>query len=187
MPQNPDATSALLEQARGDPGAAARLMPLVYDRLRALARRYLRQERPGHTLQPTALVHEAFIRLIQVDQIDWRGKTHFFAMAAILMRRILVEHARAAAAGKRGAGAEKVTLTDAAAIVGGPSLDLLALDEALTRLGARSPRQARVAELKLFAELDTREMAYALGVSERTVKGDWRLARAWLMRALRGD
>jgi RNA polymerase sigma factor (TIGR02999 family) len=188
MPADLDATKALEGHAHGDDErAAARLMPLVYDELRALAARYLRAERPGHSLQPTALVHEAYIRMVEVDRIDWKGKTHFFAMAATQMRRILVEHARAASARKRGARPARVTLTTGMNVGAGPSLDLLALDEALSELAALSPRQARVAEMKLFAEMEAREMALLLGVSERTVRGDWRLARAWLTRQLGKD
>ena len=178
-------TSALEAHVAGDAQAAEQLLPKVYDKLRSLAAKYMRQERPGHTLQATALVHEAYIRLIDIDRMDWQGKTHFYAMAARQMRRLLVEHARTASAKKRGYRGQKVTLDEGHAIDSGEPLETLALDEALTGLAKRHPRQADVAELRLFAGLEVKEVAFVLGVSERTVKGDWRLARAWLMRQLR--
>jgi RNA polymerase sigma-70 factor (ECF subfamily) len=178
------ATQLLAAHASGDRRAADDLMPLVYDELRSLAAHYLNHERPGPTLQPTALVHEAYLRLIENERIDWKGKTHFRAMAATQMRRILIDHARARGAQKRAGGAYRITFTDALVRTADPTLDLLALDEALTRLAARSPRQGRVAELTIFAGLFTRETALCLGVSERTVKEDWRVARAWLMKEL---
>src|SRR5262245_15539081 len=180
------ATQLLTAHAGGDGRAADELLPLVYDELRSLAGRYLAAERPGATLQPTALVHEAYLRLIDYDRIDWQGKTHFLAMAATQMRRILVERARGQAAQKRGGRGHRITLTEALTPTSDPSVELLALDEALSRLGARSPRQAQVAELRLFAGLFAREAAFCLGVSERTVKEDWRVARAWLMKELGG-
>jgi len=163
---------------------AARLLPLVYDELRALAAHYLRGEKSGCTLQPTALVHEAYLRLAAHDRIRVQGKTHFFALAAIQMRRILVEHARAVATKKRGGGAHRVTLSDD---IGGTSngfVELLALDEALTRLSQRNGRRGRVAEMRLFSGMLVNEIAEHLQVSERTVKEDWRVARAWLMKEL---
>jgi RNA polymerase sigma factor (TIGR02999 family) len=177
-----DATRNLTAHTAGDPRAAAELMPLVYKKLRALAGSYLRRERQGHTLQPTALVHEAYIRLIDVDKIDWQGRTHFLAMAATQMRRILVEHARAHKTKKR--SAKKVTLNEA--VVGGSerSVDVVGLDDALDALARESPRQSRVAELRFFAGLSVKETAYVLDVSERTVNEDWRVARVWLARAL---
>jgi RNA polymerase sigma factor (TIGR02999 family) len=179
-------TETLLAYATGDRPAADALMPLVYDELRGLARKYLRAERRGHTLQPTALVHEAYLRMVDVSRIDWRGKTHFFALAARQMRRILVEHARARGAAKRGGGARAVTLEDHVAVDSGTPDDLLALDEALSRLAEIDPRRARVAELKLFAGLSVEELAVQVEMSERTVKDDWRVARAWLLRELTG-
>lgn len=163
---------------------AARLLPLVYDELRALAASYLRGERPGATLQPTAIVHEAYLRLVDPERVDWKGKTHFFAVAALQMRRILVEHARAAAAEKRGGGLRRVTFSSDMAVAPDRMIELLALDEALAALGRRNERRARVAELRLFAGLLVKETAEHLGVSERTVKDDWRFARAWLMKEL---
>jgi RNA polymerase sigma factor (TIGR02999 family) len=180
------ATELLAARASGRDRAADELLPLVYDELRALAARYLRRERAGSTLQPTALVHEAYLRLIENDRIDWQGKTHFLAMAATQMRRILVDHARARDAQKRGGRGRRITLTESLSRTPDASVELLALDEALSRLGARSPRQGRVAELTLFAGLLSREIALAVGVSERTVKEDWRVARSWLMKELAG-
>jgi RNA polymerase sigma factor (TIGR02999 family) len=172
---------------KGDPAkiGPAVLLPLVYDALRAIARRYLEREGAYHTLQPTALVHEAYVRLAGREGIDWQGKTHFLAIAASEMRRVLVDHARAAGAKKRGAEAQRVPLDDERNAGRAATLELLALDEALTRLSAASPRQARVAEMRIFAGMRAAEIGQVLSISERTVKGDWRMARAWLARALR--
>jgi RNA polymerase sigma factor (TIGR02999 family) len=185
LPATRAEATELLARGLEQPRAADRLLPLVYTELRALAARYLRSERAGSTLQPTALVHEAYLRLIGNERIDWKGKTHFKAMAATQMRRILVDHARARGAKKRGGG-RPITLTETLLSTATPSPDLLALDQALGRLAARSPRQGRVAELKLFAGLPSTEIAFSLGVSERTVKEDWRVARAWLMKEIAG-
>jgi len=180
------ATRLLEARTKGSERAADELLPLVYDKLRSLAAKYLRGERPGSTLQPTALVHEAYLRLIDNDRIDWQGKTHFMAIAAVEMRRVLIDHARASAALKRGGPAHRVTLSDSLVHASDPSIELLALDEVLNRLAVRHPRQGRVAELKIFAGLLSREIALCLGVSDRTVKDDWRVARAWLMKELAG-
>jgi RNA polymerase sigma factor (TIGR02999 family) len=179
-----NATRALAAHSGGDPNAAAELLPLVYDQLRGLASRYMRQERRDHTLQPTALVHEAYLRLIDASQVDWRGKTHFFALAARQMRRILVEHARAHGASKRGGGARKVTLDESVAITPNGVLDVLALDEALVRLAGESNRQVKVVELRFFGGLSVEETAHILEISDGTVKRDWRVAKAWLSREL---
>jgi RNA polymerase sigma factor (TIGR02999 family) len=168
----------------GDPNAASRLLPLVYDQLRALAGKYMQGERPDHTLQPTALVHEAYLRLIDADRIDLQGKTHFFALAATQMRRILAEHARARKAAKRGGGARRVTLSDAKAFREDGVVDMLALDEAMDRLTLESPRQSRVVELRYFGGLSVEETARILDLSASTIKGDWRMAKAWLAREL---
>ncbi len=160
----------------------ARLVPQIYDELRRIARARLRSEKPGHLLQPTALVHEAYLRLSGNGAIRWRGKTHFLAVAAVEMRRVLTEHARAAGARKRGAGITCITLDENVASVQAGAVDLLALDQSLEHLAARSWRQARVAEMRLFSGMSAREIAEVLEVSERTVKGDWQVARAWLAR-----
>jgi RNA polymerase sigma factor (TIGR02999 family) len=163
---------------------AAELTLQVYRQLRELARSYLRREGGYQTLQPTALVHEAYIRMEGIDRIEWAGKTHFFAVAARQMRRVLVEHARAAVAQKRGGKRRRVTLHDGHALTEARSLDLLALEQALEILAERSPRQAKVAELRLFAGMGAAEACVVLDVSERTARGDWRVARAWLSREL---
>jgi len=175
-----DAMRLLEAHAKGEGKAADRLLPLVYRDLRALAASYLKKERPGHSLQPTELVHEAYLQLVDQDRIDWRGKTHFFAMAATQMRRVLVEHARASATQKRGQWPTRVTLDDTIAPAAELSIEFLAIDEALTRLGVRHERQGRIAEMRLFAGMLMKEIAAYLGVSERTVRNDWRVARAWL-------
>jgi len=190
MAQKPDSsvTQLLEDVRRGDASAAARLMPLVYADFRALARRHLAQERLGHTLQPTALVHEAFLKLVDQSRVNWHGRTHFFAVGAQAMRRVLVEHARARKRDKRGGGARRVVLDDGVATVQDRPADLLALDEALERLARLDERQARVVEYRFFGALEMGEIASALGVSKRTVEGDWRVARAWLHRELsKGD
>jgi len=164
---------------------AGELIPLVYDRLRSLARHYLANERPGHTLRPTELVHEAYLRLAGGDGIAWQGKTHFYAVAATQMRRILVEHARAGLRQKRGGRPQRVTLSENVMRIPAISVDVLALHEALIRLARRHERQGRVAELRLFSGMLVREVAKTLDVSEATVKGDWRVAKAWLLKELR--
>jgi len=180
------ATRALTAHVQGDEGAAAQLLPLVYQELRALAARYLRGERAGLSLQPTDLVHEAYLRLIELERMDWKGRAHFFAMAATQMRRVLVDHARAADAAKRGGRPTRVTLSDDLATTQQRSVDFMVLDDALSRLGDRNERQGRVAEMRLFAGLEVKEVALYLRVSERTVKEDWRVARAWLLKEI-GD
>ncbi len=170
------------------PGATPNeLIPLVYDELRGLARGFLARERPDHTLQATALVHEAYLRLIDQTRVDWRGRTHFRAIAARMMRRVLIDHARHRAGAKRGAGWRRVTLGDSLAGPADPELDLaelIGVDVALRRLAERDPRQARCLELRFFGGLMTREIAEAVGVSTRTVEGDLLHGRAWLRREL---
>ena len=168
----------------GDPSVAARLLPLVYDDFRALALRHLARERAGHTLQPTALVHEAYLKLVDQTRVNWQGRTHFFAVGAQAMRRILVEHARSRRREKRGGDRQRVELDEGAALAPERGVDLLDLDEALKRLEALDERQARVVELRFFGGLNMVEVAQALGVSKRTAEGDWRMARAWLHREL---
>ena len=160
---------------------------LAYAELRSIAARYLSRERRGHALQPTALVHEAFLRLRDLERITLDGRTHFLTVAAGQMRRILVEYARMAGAGKRGGGLARVTLGDQDGAVTLNPETLLTIDRSLERLAARFPRSARVAEMKLFAGMTTEEIASAHGVTDRTIKSDWRFARAWLARDLGVD
>jgi RNA polymerase sigma-70 factor (ECF subfamily) len=170
-----------------DRASAEELLPYVYDELRMLARRYLSRERPGHTLQPTALVHEAYIKLVDQSKMDWQGRTHFFAVGAKVMRHLLIDHARGKGRAKRGGDRQKVSLADGLTPFGGRELDaedLLALNEGLDRLAALDARQARVVELRFFGGLTVPEVALILDVSQRTVEGDWAHARAWLKREL---
>jgi len=164
-----------------------RILPIVYAELRRLAASYLRRERPGHTLQPTALVHEAYVRLIDQRQIDWSNRAQFVGLAAVMMRRILVNHARDRVAEKRGGGAEHVPLTLAGEGIGAPEIDLLDLHEALNDLSEADPRKGRIVELKFFGGLTTEEIAGTLGVSVATVERDWKFARAWLYEAVSGS
>ena len=158
----------------------------LYDEMRAIARRYMTRERSGHSLRPTELVHETFLRLHRAKNLDWNGRTHFLALAATQMRRILVEHARALSRRKRGGRPECVTIIDNLVATPNRLLDVLAVDQALSRLETKSPRQSQVVELRLFAGMQVAEMAAQLKVSERTIKKDWRIARAWLIRELGG-
>ncbi len=177
-------TQLLVAWQDGDKAALDQLMPLVYEELRRLARQYRRRERAGHTLQTTALVNEAYLRLIDQSRVHWQNRTHFFAIAAQLMRRILVDHARTRVRAKRGGSAAKVSLAEAAAISGAPTLDVLALDEALERLAALDGRKSQIVELRFFGGLSIEETAEVLKVSPGTVMHDWTLAKAWLYRAL---
>lgn len=179
-------THLLKEWSDGDRQALDKLTPLVYEELRHQAARYLRRERPGHTLQTTALIHEAYLRLIDAKDVHWQSRAHFFAIAANLMRRILVEHARRRDADKRGGSQVRVQLDEALAVADEADVDLLAIDEALDRLAAIDPQQARVVELRFFSGLSVEETAAALGVSPKTVKRDWSVARAWLRREIGG-
>lgn len=177
----PELTTSLLAQfGEGNVSAEAELTPLIYRELRRLAAGYMRRERASHTLQATALVNEAWIRLIQQPQVTWQSRAHFFGIASKLMRQILVDHARRRSAVKRGVGAKQITLTDALAATPGQMMDVLVLDDALQRLGAIDPRAAKIVEMHFFGGLSFEEMAAVLGVSARTVKRDWRIARAWL-------
>jgi RNA polymerase sigma factor (TIGR02999 family) len=171
----------------GDERAAARLLPLVYDELRALAGSFFARQTPGHTLQPTALVHEAYLKLAGSANVRWEGRAHFFAVAARAMRQILMNHARDKSAAKRGGGWTRITLDKAVTPPGTTDrqVDLLALDEALEKLSALSDRQARVIELRFFAGLTIAETAHVLGVGTTTVEDDWHLAKAWLVRELK--
>ena len=177
-------TRLLVAWRGGDAAALDRLLPLVYAELRRVAHRYMRDERPNHPLQTTALVHEAYLRLIDVTRVDWESRTHFFAVSAQMMRRILVEAARRRHADKRGGDASHVALDEAFVPAPERAADLLALDEALDRLAALAPRKARVVELRYFAGLSEEEAADVLEVSAETVRRDWRMAKLWLRREL---
>jgi RNA polymerase sigma factor (TIGR02999 family) len=175
----------LLNWGQGDQGAREALIPLVYDELRRLARRYLRRERPDHTLQSAALVNEAYLRLIRQEHPQWQNRAHFFGVAAQLMRHILVDHARNRAAAKRGAGAPRLTLDPDVALPQARDVDLVALDDALNQLAALDPQQSRLVELRFFGGLSIEETSVVLGVSPATVKREWATARAWLQREMR--
>ncbi len=195
-------TRLLIEWSGGNEAALAELMPLVYDELRRVAQQRLQRERPGHTLQRTALVNEAFLRLVNQKDIRWQNRGHFFGLASHLMRRILVDHARGQRAAKRGSGVKAASLEqtagafspegegdglrlgDALAVASDPAVDLLAIDEALTRFESLDPRQSKIVELRFFGGLTIEDIAPALGISEATVKREWALARAWLHREL---
>ena len=179
-PKPNDATQMLTELCRGDASAAERLLPLVYFELRALAGSYFRHQRPDHTLQPTALVHEAFVRLIDQTDVKWKDKTHFFAVAATATRQILTDHARRSRAAKRGGDWEQVTLDDAVKPLDEKRIDLIALDDAMTRLSEFDRRKHRIVELRFFGSLSVEEVARFIDVSKTTVESEWRAARAWL-------
>lgn len=176
-------SQVLADWANRDPTARDRLMPIVYEELRRLAHHHMRGEREGHTLQTTALVNEAYLRLAGIDGLRWRDRARFFALAATLMRRILVDHARERGRRKRGGGLAVVSL-DENAIAPRPEVDVVALDEALERLALADPQQSRVVELRFFAGLSVEETAEALGISAATVKRDWATARLWLFNEL---
>jgi RNA polymerase sigma factor (TIGR02999 family) len=182
-----EVTRLLTKWRGGDAGALDRLMPLVYGELRRIAHRRMRDERPGHPLQTTALVHEAYLRLIDIKGIDWQSRNQFFAVSARTMRRILVEEARKRHADKRGADASHVALDEDLLPAPDRGADVLALEDALKRLEALDERKARVVELRCFAGLGVEETAQALGVSEETVFRDWRMAKLWLRRELSAD
>jgi RNA polymerase sigma factor (TIGR02999 family) len=185
--RSPAEVTDLLHAWRGgDAAAEDRLLEVLYRELHAMARNRLRRERPGGTLQTTALVHEAYLRLVDNRRVEWRDRGHFLALAATMMRRVLVDRARARRADKRGAGAAAVTLTDAAAAGVDPGGNVLEVDRALARLAAAYPRPARVVELRFFGGLELAEIGAVLEVTERTVQRDWAFARAWLARELGG-
>lgn len=182
-----DVTQLLVRCRQGDEAALERLLPLVYDELRGMAARQLGKERGGHTLQATALVHEAWLRLVDQRNQDFQNRAHFLSIAAMAMRRILVNHARDRGAAKRGGDAQRVTLVELAEELEQRAGDLIALETSLTRLAEMDPRKASIVEMRFFAGLSTDEVAAALGVSDRTVERDWRLARAWLKRDMTGS
>ena len=178
-------TQLLLTWKDGNLEALEKLMPLVYDELHRQAARFLRRERADHTLQTTALIHEAYLKLVDVREMNWESRTHFFAIAANIMRRILVDYARAKNAEKRGGDYLKIPLEEAASVAGKEKgIDLMALDEALTKLEKIDRRQARIVELRYFGDLTLEETAKALDISRTTVADDWAMARAWLHREL---
>jgi RNA polymerase sigma factor (TIGR02999 family) len=179
-------TALLLAWGRGDQAAFEELVPLVHDELRRLARQHMGGERPGHTLQASALVNEAYLRLLDVKRMTWQNRAHFFAMAARVMRRILVESARKRRFQKRGGGARPVSLDEALLVTSEPGQDLVALDDALNALAKMDPRKGQVVELRFFGGLSVEETAEALRVSTGTVMRDWRLAKVWLLRELSG-
>jgi RNA polymerase sigma factor (TIGR02999 family) len=179
-----EVTALLMAWREGDEAALARLTPIVYGELHRLAGRYMRRERAGHALQTTALLHEAYLRLIDSSRVKWQSRVHFYAVAAQLMRRVLVDFARSRRSAKRGGDWRRVTLFEGLPVDSGRP-DLLAVDEALDELGRLDPRKARVVELRFFAGLSLEETAEALNVSADTVGRDWRAAKAWLTRELR--
>jgi RNA polymerase sigma factor (TIGR02999 family) len=181
-----DVTQLLLDWRKGDPAALDKLLPLVYDELRRLAEQYMRRERPDHTLQATALVHEAYLRLVGAD-VQFQDRVHFFAVAAQMMRRILVDHARSYQYAKRGGGARKVSLDEAIDLSEERAADLVALDDALTGLAAIDPRKSQIVELRFFGGLTVEETAEVLGLSTATVINETRTARAWLYQAVTGE
>jgi RNA polymerase sigma factor (TIGR02999 family) len=187
MDSGESVTGLLRKWAAGDRESLDRLIPLVYNELRRLARGYLRRERLDHTLQPTALVNEAFFRLVDQEQVSWQNRSHFFGIAAQSMRRILVDHAREHLAAKRGAGAQRVPLELAAGVAAELPVDLIMLDAALQQLAAQDERQGRVVELRFFGGLTIEETAEVVGVSPATVKREWEFARAWLRRQMVAD
>lgn len=184
-PTREDVTQLLRAWSDGQEEALEKLMPLVYDELRRLARHYMRRERPGHILQTSALVNEAYLRLIDASQVNWQNRAHFFAISAQVMRRILADFARTQQSQKRGAGVSPVTLDEGLDLTE-ERLDLAALDDALKALAALDPRKSRVVELRFFGGLSVEEAAEALKVSPETVKRDWKLAKVWLLRELTG-
>jgi RNA polymerase sigma-70 factor, ECF subfamily len=180
-------TQLLLAWNGGDKAALDELIPIVYAELRRQASRYLRQERPGHTLQTTALIHEAYLRLIDQKSVRWQNRAQFFGIAAQLMRRILVDHARAKHRVKRGGSVVRVTLTDATSVTRDADLDLVEIDQALSRLAEIDPQQSKIVELRFFSGLNVAETAAVLDISPATVKRDWSVAKAWLHREISGD
>lgn len=182
-----DITRLLQAWGGGDKEALDQLTPLVYQELRRIARRMMARERPGHTLQTTALVNEAYLRLVDVENVSWQDRAHFFAIGARTMRRILVDFARSRSYRKRGGGEERVSIEESLIVTGRPGGDLLALDDALTRLAALDSRKSQVVELRFFGGLSVEETAEALKISPETLMRDWKMAKAWLYRELTGE
>jgi RNA polymerase sigma factor (TIGR02999 family) len=184
MASSHDVTALLADWSRGDRTALDQLLPIVYAELRRIATRQLRMERLGHTLQPTALVHEVYLRIVDQRQVDWQDRAHFFGVAAQVMRRILVDHARRHRASKRGEGVQFVSFDDAREAPASNEIPVLALDHALDRLQKIDPELARIVEMRAFGGLTIEEIAHVLKVSPSTAKRDWRTAKAWLTREL---
>jgi RNA polymerase sigma factor (TIGR02999 family) len=179
-----EVTQLLVDWSNGDQAALDKLLPLVNDELRQLARRYMRRESPGHTLQTSALINEAFLRLVDQQRVRWQNRAHFFGVAARLMRRVLIDHARSHRYAKRGGGALKVSLDEAAAVTEARAAELLAVDEALEKLTKMDARKGRIVELRFFGGLTEAETAEVMGVSLPTAQREWRAAKAWLRRML---
>lgn len=186
-PQEHEITQLLAKWSDGNQAALDELYPLVYEELHRLARRYMSRERKGHTLQTTALINEAYVRLVDQRNVQWANRSHFFAISAQIMRRILIDHARRHAYAKRGGGARQVSLDETAAIIQDNLSEFLRLDEALTSLAQLDPRRSQVVELRYFGGLNNEEIADVLKISENTVIRDWNMARAWLYRQLSGS
>lgn len=180
------AAQLLVRLGEGDKAALDEMTPLVYDELRRLAQRLLAVERPDHTLQPTALVHEAYLRLVGQRAVDWRNRAHFLGLAATMMRRVLINHAKARTAAKREGFAKAVTLEDAFGVFPAPAIDVLALDRSLDELARLDPQQGKVVELRYFGGLSIEETAEYLGISPATVKREWGTARLWLLQRMEG-
>ena len=179
-----EVTQLLIDWSNGSQDAVEHLFPLVYEELRRLAHRYMRRERPGHTLQTTAVVHEAYLRLIDQNHVQWQNRAHFFAIAAQMMRRILITHAQSHAYAKRGGGALKVSLDEAAVLSPARAGELIALDEALKSLAVIDVRRSQVVELRFFGGLSNEEIAEVVKISPNTVTRDWNVAKAWLYREM---
>jgi RNA polymerase sigma factor (TIGR02999 family) len=184
LPSRQEVTKVLLAWNQGDQNAAERLMPLVYEELRRLARQYLQRERPDHTLQATGLVHEAYLRLVDQSNMTWQNRAQFFSVAAQMMRRILVDHARAHQAAKRGGVREKLEFDEALAPSDERAVDLIALDDALQDLVTFDNRKSRIVELRFFGGLSIEEIGEVLEISPRTIRREWRVAKAWLRREI---
>jgi RNA polymerase sigma factor (TIGR02999 family) len=185
LPSTDQVTNLLVAWGQGDKAAFDRLIPVVHAELRRIARRHMGNERDGHTLQPTALVNEAYLKLIDIRHVQWQDRAHFFAMSSRVMRRVLVDAARARGYQKRGGGAHQVTLDEGRVGAKEPAADVVALDDALTALAAIDERKSQVVEMRYFGGLSIEEAAEALGVSVRTVKRDWTMAKLWLVRELK--
>lgn len=179
-PTREDVSALLKDLSKGNESAASKLMPLVYSELRRVARNCMRRERADHTLQATALVHEVYLRLVEQSPVDWQGRAHFFAIAAQMMRRILIDHARGHLREKRGEGKRPLSLNEALAFAPQQSLDLIRLNDALERLTKLDSRQGKIVELRFFGGLTVEQTADVLGISPKTVKRDWSMAKAWL-------